>query len=213
MVSRKIQMGNWVWIGWLPNLIGSEDVRCLFCNNICFPGVIFSRTAKILFRFFGPRQFCNVWWKILESRLRISNEPVSCGTKEGLKCPQRMECACSVRSPSISQTQQKPAQYNECSERKAKHMPVSPGIHYPLSRAGGRGVVARTLIKASDSEKRQREVLILRSKHHQRCFVKLLLLLSRHALVPGPGNSHTKFGPGKPILYVIDLQGPGMVNP
>lgn len=49
--------GNWIWKVQLPNLTGSEDVMYLFCNNVCFSGVIFSRNVKILLRFLVPDKF------------------------------------------------------------------------------------------------------------------------------------------------------------
>lgn len=71
-------------------------------------------------------------------------------------CPQRMECALLCpQSKYFSNTTKTITQYNECSERKTKHKPVSPGTPYPIGKAGGRGVVVKTPIKASDSEKCQ----------------------------------------------------------
>lgn len=122
-----------VWIGWLPNLTCSQDVRCLFCNIMCFSGVILPRNANISLRYFGPKHsFCSMCWKFLESRKHVSIELISYGTKAGLICPQRIEYACSVQSPNASQTQQTMAKYIECSEKDTQHNPVSPGTHHRI---------------------------------------------------------------------------------
>ena len=64
-------------------------------------------------------------------------------------------CLLCPQSKYFSNTTKTIAQYNECSERKQNISQYLLALSTQLAKAGGRGVVVKTLIKASDSEKRQ----------------------------------------------------------
>lgn len=110
-----------------------------------------------------------------------------------------MEFACSVQSPNASQTQQKPwpSTLSALTEKQNINRYLLALI-IPSSRPGGGGGTAMSPIKASVTEKCQREFLILISKLHPKCCLYNLLLLSRYGLGPGHRNFYTKFGSPKP---------------